>query len=298
MEGALVPFEQMKEMAKSVAKSGLFGVQTDDQALSLMLLSQGLGQHPMIAVMEYHIIQGRPAKKAEAVLAKFQQRGGIVEWLEYTPKKVTGKFYHPKSCPVPVTITWTIEQASKITSWSKAKNKDVSLTEKDNWINYPAAMLRSRCIAEGVRTVDPASMQGVLVAEEAEDIQEIDQNARPVIEPPKKVENAEIALNAPTKGKSVKTASKAVEAEIVQPNPVKPTQDEVLQPAPQVNPPEKAQKTVKERLANAKKLLGDKEYKAYLKSCDLTEAQVTEDNVNIVIRGMRVRYEEVQKVGK
>ena len=121
MEQSLVPFEQMKEMATSVAKSGLFGVTTPDQAISLMMLSQALGQHPIMAIMEYNIIQGRPAKKAEAVLAKFQERGGIVEWLEYTPQKVSGKFYHEKSCPKPVTITWTIEQAEKITFYSKDK---------------------------------------------------------------------------------------------------------------------------------------------------------------------------------
>jgi hypothetical protein len=48
--------------------------------------------------------------------------------------------------------------------------KKAGLTGKDNWKNYPRAMLRARCIAEGVRAVYPAAIGGMLVAEEAQDM--------------------------------------------------------------------------------------------------------------------------------
>lgn len=56
-------------------------------------------------------------------------------------------------------MEWTFEQARK-----------AKLTSKDNWLNYPRAMLRARCIAEGVRAVYPAAIGGLLVAEEAQDL--------------------------------------------------------------------------------------------------------------------------------
>jgi hypothetical protein len=56
-------------------------------------------------------------------------------------------------------MVWTFEQAQK-----------AGLTGKDNWKNYPRAMLRARCIAEGVRAVYPAAIGGLMVSEEAQDM--------------------------------------------------------------------------------------------------------------------------------
>ncbi len=80
----LVPFNEIESMAIAVSKSGLFGMKTPDQAIALMLLCQAEGLHPAIAARDYHIIQGRPALKADAMLARFQQAGGKVEWKVYT----------------------------------------------------------------------------------------------------------------------------------------------------------------------------------------------------------------------
>ena len=291
MEGAMVPFDQVERMSVAVAKSGLFGMTTPDQALALMLLCQAEGIHPMTAVRDYHIIKGRPSLKADAMLARFQQAGGVVKWVEHTDKKVSAYFSHP-SCPDPVLIDWDMPRAVQ-----------AGVAGKDNWKNYPRQMLRARVISEGVRATYPGACSGVYTPEEVQDFTD-DQNARPVIEPPKKIEKAQEAPK-----NTVGCVSTVAEAEIVPPTPLKvakdqpktealATQSEPLTPAPEVKAPVKAQKTVKERLENAKKMLGDKEYKAYLKACDLTEAKVTEDNVSFVLRGMRVRYEEMQKVAK
>lgn len=75
----------MSRMADAFAKSNLFGVKTKDAALSLLMIAQAEGIHPALAVMEYDIIEGKPARKAERLLARFQMSGGKVEWLKYTP---------------------------------------------------------------------------------------------------------------------------------------------------------------------------------------------------------------------
>lgn len=159
----LVPFDQMKQMAAAIAESGLFGMKTPAQALALMLVAQAEGQHPATVTQEYDIIQGRAARKTNSVLARFQQAGGSVEWHEFTDKVVDATFTPPKGVGKPLRLQWTIEMA-----------KQAKLVAKDNWTGYPRAMLRSRCIAEGVRATYPAAIGGMLVAEEAQDLPPID----------------------------------------------------------------------------------------------------------------------------
>ena len=84
----------MGRMADAFAKSNLFGVKTKDAALSLLMIAQAEGIHPALAVMEYDIIEGKPARKAERLLARFQMSGSKVEWIKYKDTIVVGKFSH------------------------------------------------------------------------------------------------------------------------------------------------------------------------------------------------------------
>jgi hypothetical protein len=154
---ALIPFQEVRGMAEAIARSGLFGMKTPDQALALMLVAQAEGQHPATITQEYDIIQGRAARKTHSVLARFQSAGGSVQWHELTDAIADATFSHKAGGSL--RMTWTFEQATK-----------AGLTGKDNWKNYPRAMLRARCIAEGVRAVYPAALGGMLVSEEVQDM--------------------------------------------------------------------------------------------------------------------------------
>ena len=155
---ALVPLNDIKEMAEVAAKSKMFGFKSSDEAMAIMLLCQAENLHPAIAMRDFHVIQGRPALKADAMLARFQQAGGSVKWEEYTDERVTGNFSHPNGGSV--SVTWTFEMAKKI-----------GLTGKDNWRNYARAMLRARCVSEGVRTVYPGCVVGIYSPEEVQDFE-------------------------------------------------------------------------------------------------------------------------------
>jgi hypothetical protein len=157
MSTALVPVDQVERMALAVAKSGLFGVKTPDQAMALMLIAQAEGLHPAIAATHYHVINGRPTLKADAMMARFQTAGGSVRWGEYTDKRVVGTFSHPQGGSVE--IEWTLDMA--ITA---------GLTKNPTWKSYPRQMLRARCISEGIRTVYPGVTVGTYTPEEAEDM--------------------------------------------------------------------------------------------------------------------------------
>ncbi len=157
MSTALVPVDQIERMALAVAKSGLFGVKTPDQAMALMLIAQAEGMHPAIAARDYHVINGRPTLRADAMLARFQQAGGKVEWGEYTDQRVVGTFSHSQGGSV--RIEWTTKMA-----------QDAGLTRNPTWKSYPRQMLRARCISEGIRTIYPGVAIGTYTPEEAEDM--------------------------------------------------------------------------------------------------------------------------------
>ena len=180
----IVPFEQQVTLARAFVQSGLFGVKNESQALALMALCEAEGMHPARAIQEFHIVQGRPAMKADAMLARFQQAGGMVEWVEYTDKKVSGKFSHSVNSPTPVLVEWTIEQATK-----------AGLAGKDNWKNYPRAMLRARVISEGIRATNPAVCVGVYTPEEVQDMEPVrkEKVINPVPAAPKPLSDAALS---------------------------------------------------------------------------------------------------------
>lgn len=153
MSNAIIPFAEVTKMAAVAASSRMFGFKTQDEALAIMLLCQGEGLHPAVAMRDYHVISGRPSMKADAMLARFQQAGGSVKWTRYDESAVSGVFSHPQGGSVE--ITWNMEQA-----------KRANLSGKDVWKAHPRAMLRARCISEGIRTVFPACIVGVYTPEE------------------------------------------------------------------------------------------------------------------------------------
>lgn len=163
----IIPFQDVQGMAEAIAKSGLFGMKTHDQALALMLVAQAEGQHPATITQDYDIIQGRAARKTHSVLARFQQMGGTVEWHELSDAIADATFSHKAGGKL--RMTWTFEQAKK-----------AGLTGKDNWKNYPRAMLRARCIAEGIRAVYPAALGGMMVSEEAQDMPSVEPQSKAI----------------------------------------------------------------------------------------------------------------------
>lgn len=149
-------FAEVERLAISVARSGLFGMKTPEQALALMMISQAEGRHPALAARDYDVIQGRPSKKAEAMMRDFMEAGGKVVWTTLSDDTADATFSHPQGGTV--RIVWDIDRA-----------KLAGLAGKDNWKKFPRQMLRSRTVSEGVRTVWPLATSGLFVPEEVAD---------------------------------------------------------------------------------------------------------------------------------
>jgi hypothetical protein len=192
--GAIVPLADLEKMAKYIAESGLFGVKKPAEAMALMLIAQAEGLHPATVAQDYDIIQGRAARKTHSVLSRFMQAGGKVRWSEMTDTCAKATFSHPSGGEV--TIDWTIERARKTKVWNAKKDAFEALADRQMYQNYPRAMLRSRCVAEGVRAVFPPAIGGMLLVEEAEDAPaEMDASAT-IVEQPR----AKPAQQEPAKG--------------------------------------------------------------------------------------------------
>lgn len=151
----IVPVQDIQTMAEAVAKSKLFGVKTVEEAMSLMLIAQAEGMHPASAARDYHIIQGKASKKAEAMLRDFLKSGGSVEWHGLDDTKADATFSHPQGGSIRI-------------SWDMARMKKAKISNADMYEKYPRQMLRSRCVAEGVRTVCPIATGGMYTPEEVQ----------------------------------------------------------------------------------------------------------------------------------
>ncbi len=145
------------EISKRVAASGLLGSNNENQIFTLMMLAYKDGTNPVQASMDYHIIQGKPALSSQATLVRFQKAGGKIQYITRTDTECTIEFYHAQAGEL--TITWNME---------RAKQAGLNLN-KQNWKQYPRQMLAARCIAEGVRALYPACLDGLYLVEEVQD---------------------------------------------------------------------------------------------------------------------------------
>jgi hypothetical protein len=153
----IVAVQDMAVMADSIVKSGFYGFKTKEQVMAVMLVAQAENKHPASVVQEYDIIQGKPALKSQAILARFQLSGGSVQWDEVTNKKVKGTFKHPQGGSL--TVEWTIEMAKQAGIYR----------DGSGWSKYPEDMLRARVISRAVRSIYPACILGHYATEEVMD---------------------------------------------------------------------------------------------------------------------------------
>ena len=153
----IVAVQDMAVMADSIVKSGFYGFKTKEQVMAVMLVAQAENKHPASVVQEYDIIQGKPALKSQAILARFQLSGGSVQWDVVTPKAVKGTFKHPQGGSL--TVEWTIEMARQAGIYR----------DGSGWSKYPEDMLRARVISRAVRSIYPACILGHYATEEVMD---------------------------------------------------------------------------------------------------------------------------------
>ena len=182
----------LQAISRAIAESKLFPQwNTAEKVLTLMLLCKAEGRDPLSAMSRYDYINGRVAKRANAMLEDFVLSGGKVEWLKTDEKEARAKFYPPGGCPLEHAVTW-------------AEIVRADLHAKENYKKYPAQMLRARLISSALRMCYPTATGQLYVPEELSDLEE--NKPTPTPTPPPAV------LFAPTAKETAKNSAIDVSA--------------------------------------------------------------------------------------
>lgn len=146
------------EMASALVPTGFLpdSIKTPAQAAAVMLKGRELGIPPMYALSNIVVIKGKPTCGAELMLALIYRDHGdtAIQFPESTNQKCTIA-YRRRGWDKPLTYSFTIQDAQA-----------AGLASGPTWKNYPAAMLRARCISAVARMAFADSIGGMYGYEE------------------------------------------------------------------------------------------------------------------------------------
>lgn len=154
---------------------------------AIILKGLELGMLPMAALESLDWILGRPTLDPAGMIALCMASGQLVDikYIEETDAVCTIEM--TRWGMTPYRKTATIEQYAKMST--KERGKDIKLTEKSNWRQQPATMLKCRLISAMCRYYLGDVIQGLYTAEELGAEVTVDDSMRmvvvdPVVSPP------------------------------------------------------------------------------------------------------------------
>ncbi len=163
-------FASLVDLAETFIKSGFMpkSVRTAPQAVALILTGREMGLGPMASIRSIAIVDGKPVVAADLQLGLFKRAGGHATFEQLDERGAVLRLKHPNGD----------EHTER---FSLADAEKAGLAGKDNWRKYPKAMLRSRVITAGLKSVGFEPLAGVYDPEEM-DTTPIGAAAAPVVE--------------------------------------------------------------------------------------------------------------------
>jgi hypothetical protein len=152
-------WKTMLEMAGTLVQSGMLPatIKTPAAALAIMQKGRELGIPPMYALSNISIINGKPVSGSELMLAMvYRDHGDGAIHFEQTDDERCVVLYKRRSWTQPRRHAFTYEEADRAGLLSKG----------GPWKQYPAAMLRARCISAVARLAFPDTLGGMYTPEE------------------------------------------------------------------------------------------------------------------------------------
>ena len=149
----------LQTMAKALTQSKV-NCYTQPQILSLLLISQADGLHPMKGLARYDIIQDKKTgnikieKKSYAMLGEFKDKGGKVRWIERTDKIASAEFIEPNG----IATEFEYTEGEAITAGMLDKNGRAP--DWSNWTKRKGTMLITKLLKKALRIIDPDSGLG------------------------------------------------------------------------------------------------------------------------------------------
>jgi hypothetical protein len=197
------PIQAIERLGSMMAKSGLSGAEKTETGMMLAWACLAERKSPFDIFRTYHLVEGKLAMRADAMLAGFRGRGGKVRWKQFDAIAAIGIFTFEG---VDTEIGFTMEDA---------KRMEV-IRPRSGWTKNPDAMLRARCIAKAVRMICPEVIAGYLAVEEIGDGDDAPPQREIVLSgssPAAPSTGAETPA-APKRGRPAKTAEQAPVIEV------------------------------------------------------------------------------------
>lgn len=153
---AAVQWDQELRGAQNLMRSGLVpsDIKTPEAAMFIILTGRDLGMSPVQSLRNIRVIKGKVEVAADAQLGKFHSAGGRSRFLTLTND----------AAKLELSAPWLT--APHVESFTMDDAKTAGLAGGDSWRKYPKAMLRSRAITAGLKSVGFDACAGIYGAGE------------------------------------------------------------------------------------------------------------------------------------
>lgn len=153
----------LSAMGQLLAQSGMFGINNPAAGFVLAATCHSEGISPLEFKRTYHIIDGTPSMRADAMLAGYRTRGGKYKIIEISNIRAAADFEFEKQ---KIQFEFTMDEAKRSGICFKGDGK----TLKANWSRSPKNMLWARMASNAVRFLCPEIVAGSYTPEEIEDM--------------------------------------------------------------------------------------------------------------------------------
>jgi len=154
----------IEQLGKMFETSGMFGCNQQGQGTVLAMTCVMQRMTPLEFIQTYHIVEGRPSMRSDAMLAKLLEIGGSYKIMERTPE-VASVWMKYRSAEGTFTLTHAHVKEEPF-YWKKDGK-----TPKDNYASprKRMQMLWARVTSDGVRAIAPIVSSGLYTPEEVAD---------------------------------------------------------------------------------------------------------------------------------
>jgi hypothetical protein len=169
----------------------MFGCQSMDQGVVIAVDCFLSGMSPLEYAKRNKIVNGRPFKQYDSMLAEFHERGGVSRLVSKTPELAEIELEY-EGVKKTFSLSWADAQKETFPYLGKEAEiirdieagKTVPLKPKYATPRSRAIMLFARCVSDAIRSMCPEVNYGVYTAEEMDDLPGESNSARSVPEIP------------------------------------------------------------------------------------------------------------------
>lgn len=175
------------ELAKQLVPSGFLPdhIKTPGQAVAIILAGRELGMPPMRSLRSLVMVKGKVVEAADSQLARFKGDGGKAVFRTLTDDEAVLELTHPNG-------------DQHVERFAMADAKRAGLTSNPTWAKYPRAMLRSRVITAGLKSIGWDGAVGNYDPDEAREIGPVpNAKVEPVVQMPRRKGEAAASLTPP-----------------------------------------------------------------------------------------------------